>query len=81
MKRQIRHSARWPPGEQDWAPERRSSCSVPETRPKTWDPCAVAHEGKAQFERVCGISRGPGCCTLLLYSLPSRSNYVSDLWS
>ena len=34
---------------------------------KTWDLCATAHEGKAQLERVCGISRGPGCCTLLLY--------------
>ena len=28
LKRQIRHTARWPPGEQGWAPERRSSCSV-----------------------------------------------------
>ena len=28
---------------------------------------AAAHEGDAPLERVYGISRGPGCCTLLLY--------------
>jgi hypothetical protein len=28
---------------------------------------AAAREGEARLERVCGISRGPGCCTLLLY--------------
>ena len=29
---------------------------------------AAAREEQARFERVCGISGGPGCCTLLLYS-------------
>jgi hypothetical protein len=40
--------------------------SGPELGPKAWDLCAAAREGKAQLERVCVISRGPGCCTLLL---------------
>jgi hypothetical protein len=39
----------------------------PGTRPQDWDLCAAAREGRAQLERVCGISRGPDCCTLLLY--------------
>jgi hypothetical protein len=29
---------------------------------------AAAREEQARLERVCGISRGPGCGTLLLYS-------------
>jgi hypothetical protein len=43
--------------------------------------CAVGHEGEAQLERVCGISPGRGCGTLLLYSRPGCSNYPSDQWS
>jgi hypothetical protein len=31
---------------------------------------AAAHEEQARLERMCGISRGPGCCTLLLYCRP-----------
>lgn len=42
--------------------------SGPNPDHKTWDLCAAAREGKVQLERVCGISSGPGCCTLLLYS-------------
>jgi hypothetical protein len=41
--------------------------SGPELGPKTWDLRAAAREDEAQLERVCGISRNPGCCTLLLY--------------
>ena len=52
-----------------------------ELGPKTWDLCAAGREGEAPLERVCGISRGPGCCTLLLYSRVCCSNYVSDLRS
>ena len=68
LKRQIQHVACWPPGERHWAlPKAFFLLSGPELGPKTWDLCAAAREGKAQLERVCGISRGPGCCTLLLY--------------
>ncbi len=42
---------------------------------------AAAREEQARLERVCGISRGPGCCTLLLDSRPGCSNLASDLWS
>jgi hypothetical protein len=42
---------------------------------------AVAREEQARLERVCGISRGPGCGTLLLYCRPGCSSYVSDQWS
>jgi len=42
---------------------------------------AAAREEQARLEHVCGISRGPGCGTLLLYSRPSRSNLASDQWS
>ena len=42
---------------------------------------AVAREEQARLERLCGISRGPGCGTLLLYSQPSCSNFASDQWS
>jgi hypothetical protein len=55
--------------------------SGPELGPKPWDLRAAAREGKAQLERVCGISCDPGCGTLLLYSRTGRSNYVSDQWS
>jgi hypothetical protein len=45
----------------------RSSCSVArKSAPKTWD-LRAAREGKTKLECVCGISRRPGCCTLLLY--------------
>jgi hypothetical protein len=82
LKRQIRHVACWPPGKQHWAlPKAFFLLSGPEPGPKTWDLCAVAHEGKAQLERVCGISGGRGCGTLLLYSRPDCSNYVPDQWS
>ena len=53
--------------------------SGPELGPAL-DLCATGREGEAPLERVCGISRGPGCGTLLLYSQPCCSNYVSDLW-
>jgi len=57
----------WPPGTRHWAPPKAFFLlSGPELGPKTWDLCAAAREGKAQLERVCGISRGPGRCTLLL---------------
>ena len=39
----------------------------PGPRPQTWNLCAAARVGNAQLERVCGISRDPGCGTLLLY--------------
>ena len=42
---------------------------------------AAARETQARLERVCGISRGPGCGTLLLYFRRGCSNYVSDQWS
>ena len=42
---------------------------------------AAAREGEAPLERACGISHGPGCGTLLLYSQPSCSNYACDQWS
>jgi len=42
---------------------------------------AAAREEQARLERVCGISRGPGCGTLLLYCRLGCSNYPSDLWS
>ena len=69
MKRQNQHTARWPPGKRHWALAKASFLlSGPEPGPKTWDLCAAAREGKAQLERVCGISGGPGSCALLLYS-------------
>jgi hypothetical protein len=71
LKLQIQHTARWRPGKRRWAlPRAFFLLSGPELSPKTWDLCAAAREGKAQLERVCGISSGPGCGTLLLY-LPS----------
>jgi hypothetical protein len=42
---------------------------------------AAAREEQAPLERVYGISRGPGCGTLLLYSRSGCSNYVPDQWS
>ena len=42
---------------------------------------AAAREGEAPLEHVYGISRDPGCGTLLLYNRPGCSNYVSDQWS
>ncbi|HEY5359405.1 MAG TPA: hypothetical protein VIJ82_17280 [Streptosporangiaceae bacterium] len=42
---------------------------------------AAAREEQARLERLCGISRGPGCGTLLLYNRPGCSNYFLDLWS
>jgi hypothetical protein len=36
---------------------------------------------KPQLERVCGLSRGHGCCILLLYNRLRRSNFDSYLWS
>ena len=69
MKRQIQHTARWPPGKRHWALRKAFFLfSGPELGPETWDLCAAAREGKSQLERVSGVSRGPGCCTLLLYS-------------
>ena len=69
MKRQIQHTARRPLGKRHWAlPKASFLLSGPELDPKAWDLCAAARDGKAQLERVCGISSGPGCCTLLLYS-------------
>ena len=68
LKRQIQHTARWPPGKRHWTlPKAFFLLSGPELRPNIWDLCAAACEGKAQLEHVYGISRGPGCCTLLLY--------------
>jgi hypothetical protein len=58
--------------------------SGPEFGLKTWDLRAAAREGKTQIERVCGISSGPGCSTLLLYCPKYGlviSNYASDLWN
>ena len=40
--------------------------SGPELGPAL-DLCATGREGEAPLERVCGISRGPGCGTFLLY--------------
>jgi hypothetical protein len=46
-------------------------------RPGLWMPQAVAtHEGEAHLERRYGISCGPGCCTLLLYSLAQLFEFV-----
>ena len=68
LKRQIQHTAHWPPGKRHWTlPKAFLLLSRPEPGPKTWDLCAAVREGKAQLERVCSISSGPGCCTLLLY--------------
>ena len=54
----------------------------PGPRPGICAPqAAAAREGDAQLEHVYGISRGPGCGTLLLYSRPGCSNYASDQWS
>jgi hypothetical protein len=71
LKRQIQHTAHWLPGKRHWAlPKTFFLLSGLELGPKTWDLCAAAREGKAQLERVCGVSRDPGCGTLLLYSRP-----------
>ena len=53
--------------------------SGPEPSPKTWDLCAAAREGKAQLERVCGISSGPGCGTLLLHLPQIRGSSIRIL--
>jgi hypothetical protein len=56
LKRQIQHTARRPPGTRHRAlPKAFFLLSGPELGPKTWDLCAVAREGKAKLERVCGI--------------------------
>ncbi len=47
------------------------SASAPAARGNTGqalDLCASGRESEAPLERVCGILRGAGCCTLLLYS-------------
>jgi hypothetical protein len=54
------------PGRSDLVDPASFLLSGPGLDPKTWDLCA-ARESKAQLERVCGSSGGPGCCTLLLY--------------
>ena len=78
LKRQIQHAARWPPGKRHWAlPKAFFLLSGPELGPKTWDLCVAAREGKAQLERVCGISSGPGCCTLLLYCPRAHVRIIS----
>ena len=56
-------------------------CSAARNSAQTLDLCSAGREGEAPLERVCGISRGPGCCTLLLYSRPRLFEFVSDLWS
>ena len=62
LKRQIHHTARWPPGKLHWALGKAFFLlSGPELGLKTWDLCAATREGKAQLERLCGISRAPGC--------------------
>jgi hypothetical protein len=41
------------------------------SRPGTCVPqAATAREEQARLERLCGISRGPDCGTLLLYCRP-----------
>jgi hypothetical protein len=62
-------------------PQAFSLLSGSEADLKAWDLRLPPAGGEARLERVCGISRGSGCCTLLLYSRPGRSNYVSDQWS
>jgi hypothetical protein len=69
LKRQIQHTARWPPGKRHWTlPKAFFLLSGPDPGHKTWDLCAAAREAKTQLERVCGISCDPGCGTSLLYS-------------
>jgi hypothetical protein len=84
LKRQIRHVPRWD-ADRGAGPNdgvlpvsslhlgSRPGISVPQA--------AAAREEQARLERLCGISRGPGCGTLLLYSRPDCSNYVPDQWS
>ena len=46
MKRQIHHTARWPPGKLHWAlPKAFFLLSGPELGLKTWDLCAATREG------------------------------------
>jgi hypothetical protein len=82
QNQQLQYVACWLPGKWGWAPPKALFLlSGPELGLKTWDLCTADREGKARLGRVCGISRGPGCCTLLLHSWPACSNYVSDQWS
>ena len=48
-------------------PEAFFLLSDPALGPKTSDLYAAVREEQARLERVCGISPGLGCCTLLLY--------------
>jgi hypothetical protein len=66
LKRQIRHAARGRRASGTGHPKGILPAQWPETRLTTWDLRAAAGEGKAQLERVCGISCDPGCGTLLL---------------
>jgi hypothetical protein len=50
--------------------------------PRLWMlRAAITHEAEVYVERLCGISRGVGCGTLLLYFQPGCSNFASDQWS
>ena len=51
-------------------------------RPQTSSRCPQRRRAaRSIVEQMCGYFRCYRCCTLLLYPLPSRSNYVPDLWS
>jgi hypothetical protein len=60
LNRQIQHTVRWLPGKRHWTlPKAFFLLSGPQLGPNTWDLCAAAREGKAQLERLCGISAVP----------------------
>src|SRR5580693_8691228 len=71
LERQIQHADHWTPGRRHRT-RPRVSCLLngpdpgPSPEPVRRRPQPTERDG-APLERVCGISRGPGCCTLLLY--------------
>jgi hypothetical protein len=85
LKKQIHDVARWPLSWQNGTLMMALLLlSGPDPGPLPRDLCAQAttdREGRLRLERVSGISHGPGCCTLPLYSRPGRSNYDPDQWS
>ncbi len=85
MKWQIQHGTHWTPDRRSGTPTMVFFLlSGPDPAPDL-EICALraaaARESEARLERLYGISCGPGCCTLLLYSRPGCSNYASDQWS
>jgi hypothetical protein len=80
LKRQIRHTARWPPGKRHWALPRCSSCSVariPATRPGI---CAPPPARARSSSNASAASHAIPVAVLCCGTLSSGcSNFAYDL--